>query len=235
MTDFVKWSRLYSREYKMEEIKSLQLDLKKKIFVFISSINVWLFAFLVFKPWIVGFYSGYFKHLNEGPKLFLKHTFIFSTPTAFICLAWILLLQHLKLIPIINLKLSKKSVFSGFVWGIGITIVTLAIAPLLGMSYGLHFNPWSIAGNFTSNFCEEIIFRGLLFFALWSSIGSKPLSILLSGIIFGLTHEQYPWLIKGYISLIGCLLSYMTAQENNLIPAVIAHDISDWILDLFLY
>jgi membrane protease YdiL (CAAX protease family) len=193
-----------------------------------------LFAFLFFKPWIVGFYAGYFKNLNEGPKLFLMHTFIFSTPTAFFCLAWVLLLQYLKLIPIIRFKFSKKTVLSGFVWGIVITAVTLAIAPLLRMPYGFHFNPWSIAGNLTSNFCEEIIFRGLLFFALWISTGSKPLSILLSGIIFGLTHEQYPWLIKGYISMIGCLLSYMTAQGNNLIPAVIAHDISDWILDLFL-
>jgi membrane protease YdiL (CAAX protease family) len=97
-----------------------------------------------------------------------------------------------------------------------------------------HFNPFSIAGNFFSNFCEELIFRGLIFFAFYSASNNKNVGIFISGIIFGLTHEQYPWLIKGYIMIIGTLFSHLTSEKNNLIPAIVAHDVVDWILDLFL-
>lgn len=218
----------------MNQKQDISKNFKQRAFVLVSSISVWLFAFLIFKPWIVGFYSDYFKSFDDGSRLFLKHTFIFSTPTAIVCLLWIVLLQKLKLIEPIKISLNKKIFLSSVLWGLGVAIFTLAIAPLLGMDYGYHFNPWSIAGNFTSNFCEEIIFRGLLLFAIWSALDSKTLAIILTGIIFGLTHEQYPWLIKVYIALIGSLLSYLTTKEKNILPAIIVHDISDWILDLFL-
>lgn len=206
----------------------------QRAFVLISSIGVWLFSFLIFKPWIVGFYSKSFANFEEGPRLFLKHTFVFSTPTALLCLVWIILLQKWKLIEPIQVSFGKKTLLVSLCWGVGVALFTLAIAPALGMEYKFHFNPWSIAGNFTSNLCEELIFRGLLFFAFWRAFGSKCVAIFSSGIIFGLTHEQYPWLIKTYIAGIGSLLSYLTSKERNIIPAIIVHDVSDWILDLFL-
>lgn len=215
-------------------LKKVELTIFQKAFVLISSISVWLFAFLIFKPWIVKFYSPYFHEFADGPKLFLKHTFIYSTPTALICYLWIRFLQYYKLIPQIYFKISKSNVTQGIKYGIAIVILTFVLSPLLGLTFTFHFNPYSIAGNFFSNFCEEIIFRGLLFFAIYSATNNKFIGIIISGIIFGLTHEQYPWLVKGYIMLIGALLSYLTSDKNNLVPAVVAHDISDWILDLFL-
>lgn len=217
---------------------SKHLDYKKRIFILASSFCIWFFSFRIFKPWIVSFYSNYINTFEEGSRLFLNHTFVFSTPTAILCLIWILVLNKLQLIPKILFQINKKAFYSGIIWGLAIAVITLIIAPLLGATYGFHFNIWSIAGNFTSNLGEEIIFRGLLFFSLWSFLGTKPASkyfaILISGLIFGLTHEQYPWALRGYISVIGCCLSYLSSQENNLMPAIVAHDLSDWILDLFL-
>lgn len=211
-----------------------KLTVPQRLLVLISSVGVWLFAFLIFKPWIVKFYSPLLKDISEGPKLFLKHTFIFSTPTALLCFFWIMLLTNWGLIPKIHFKITLPQIKTGLIWGLVIVIATLLISPLLGMPIGFHYNPWSIAGNFFSNFCEEVIFRGLLFYAIWSSLGNKYFAIIISGIIFGLTHEQYPWILKGYVAVIGVVLSYLTSKENNLIPAIVAHDIADWILDLFL-
>ncbi len=167
-----------------------KLSIWQRAIVLISSIGIWLFAFLIFKPWIVKFYSPLLKDFSDGPRLFFKHTFIFSTPTALICFLWMTLLMNLGLIPKIHFKISLPQINTGLVWGLIIVIVTLLISPLLGMPIGFHYNPWSIAGNFFSNFCEELIFRGLLFYAIWSSLGNKYFAIILSGIIFGLTHEQ---------------------------------------------
>lgn len=218
----------------MTEAKLNSKNFLQSAFVLFSSIAVWLIALLVFKPWVTSFYSIYFTDFAEGPRYFLKHTFIFSTPTALLCFVWFIILQKSKLIQHLSFSFSRKLILTGLIWGMAISLFTLAIAPVLGLKYSFHFNPWSIAGNFTSNLCEEIIFRGLLFFAFWRSFGSKPIAIFLSGVAFGLSHEQYPWHLKTYIAGIGALLSYLTANEKNLVPAIIAHDISDWILDLFL-
>lgn len=214
--------------------EQLSKNFIQRAFVLISSIGVWLFSFLIFKPWVVGFYSKFFENFEVGPRLFFKHSFVFSAPTALLCLVWIILLQKWKLIEPIQVSFDKKSVMISLYWGVGVALITLAIAPILGMNYRFHFDPWSIAGNFISNLYEEIIFRGLLFLSFWRAFGSKSIAIFLSGILFGLTHEQYPWLLKTYIAVIGSFLSYLTSKERNIIPAIIVHDISDWILDLFL-
>ena len=206
----------------------------QRAFVLLSSVGVWFFSVTIFKPWVVGFYSDAITRLESGPRLFMNHAFVFSTPTAVVCLGWFLILKRLGLVDSISMTMSPQLFLRSMYWAIGIVVLTLVSAPLLGLEYGFHFSPWSLAGNFISNLSEEIIFRGFLLFAFWRAFGFKAVAVILSGIVFGLTHEQYPVLIKVYIMGIGTLLSHLTSLEGNLLPAVIVHDVSDWILDLFL-
>lgn len=203
----------------------------KKLLILSSSILVWQFTFIYFKPWLVSFYSPYIKNLEPGLKLFLRHAFVFSTPTALACSVWFYILAKLKYTESIHFLFDKQALTKGLYLGLIISLVTVVCSPVLGLQLKPHFNVWSLTGNIVSNFCEELIFRGLLLYSILQLTNSKQISALLSGIIFGLTHEQYDWLGKIYISILGYLLGVLTTQNNNLIPAYTAHNVADWILD----
>lgn len=79
--------------------------------------------------------------------------------------------------------------------------------------------------------CEEITHRGLLL-KNYSSLGYKK-AIILSGILFGLTHlniEQF-----FYASIIGFVLGIITVLCGNIIPAMIIHFMNNAINVLVAY
>src|SRR5262249_51346613 len=56
----------------------------------------------------------------------------------------------------------------------------------------------------TCGFCEELVFRGYLTqqFSAWT--GSRVLAVVLQGVVFGLAHGYYHWVMVAQWSKAGC-------------------------------
>lgn len=206
--------------------------MKKRLFLVFSSLFVWAFAFYFFKPW----WSNLLKPvLPSANILFWKHALIFSLPTALLCGSWWYFLIYKGFLPkpliIKNFANTfKKSSLVGF------TIVLFSY-PLLKMVFKFpsefHFDLDGFLGNFFSNFWEEIVYRGLLFQSFATASGSIIAGAIASSAIFGFTHDQYPLNIQIFVGCIGFVLCMVFQNTKNFIAPVWAHNIADWILDLF--
>lgn len=66
---------------------------------------------------------------------------------------------------------------------------------------------------------EELLFRGVVF------KNSEPMgqwfAIIMSGVIFGLWHENYPQI--PFAIIFGCFSAFMVAKTRSVIPSIIAH------------
>ena len=91
-------------------------------------------------------------------------------------------------------------------------------------------DPWSIAGNVFSNFCEEFIFRGFLLAALAAVIGFLPAAVVTSA-LWAATHTQYPLSLQVTIFVVGVLLAWVTQSARTLWAPWGAHMIMDVVLD----
>lgn len=68
--------------------------------------------------------------------------------------------------------------------------------------------------------CEELLFRGIIFQGLKENF-SKPISIVLSALIFALVHQSIQQFI--YPFLLGLLLAFVFDKTNNLIYSILIH------------
>ena len=91
-------------------------------------------------------------------------------------------------------------------------------------------DPWSIAGNVFSNFCEEFIFRGFLLAALAAVIGFMPAAVVTSA-LWAATHTQYPLSLQVTIFAVGVLLAWVAQSARTLWAPWGAHMIMDVVLD----
>lgn len=80
---------------------------------------------------------------------------------------------------------------------------------------------------------EELLFRGVVL------KNSEPMgqwfAIIISGIIFGLWHENYPQFL--FAAVLGCFSAFMVVKTRSIIPSMIAHFLINTIsttLQLFL-
>jgi uncharacterized protein len=78
----------------------------------------------------------------------------------------------------------------------------------------------------TGGFCEELVFRGYLTrqFSAWG--GSIALAILLQGVVFGLAHGYYHWVIVAPM-VQGWLLGLLAHWRKTLRPGMLAHALQD--------
>ena len=68
--------------------------------------------------------------------------------------------------------------------------------------------------------CEELLFRGIVFQGLKENF-SKPISIVLSALMFALVHQSIQQFI--YPFLLGLLLAFVFEKTNNLTYSILIH------------
>jgi membrane protease YdiL (CAAX protease family) len=78
----------------------------------------------------------------------------------------------------------------------------------------------------SAGFCEELIFRGYLTrqFSAWT--GSRAAGILLQGIVFGLGHAYYRWVMIA-VMVLAWLLGLLAHWRKSLLPGMLFHCIQD--------
>ncbi len=75
-------------------------------------------------------------------------------------------------------------------------------------------------------FIEEVLFRGVLFQALWQHTGRVWLSALVSGFLFAIVHPQF---LSGllHLALLGTVLAIVYAHTRSLLPCIILHALNN--------
>ena len=78
----------------------------------------------------------------------------------------------------------------------------------------------------SSGFCEELVFRGYLTqqFSAWT--GSRALAVVLQGVVFGLAHGYYHWVMVAPM-VQGWLLGLLAYWRKSLRPGMLAHGLQD--------
>lgn len=86
---------------------------------------------------------------------------------------------------------------------------------------------WSLVVSPTAGFCEEVLFRGLLMFALTEMTNDLWLSIALSSVMFGVIHAAYGPLNVLATGAMGVVLALGFVYTGSLWPSIVAHTLYD--------
>lgn len=80
--------------------------------------------------------------------------------------------------------------------------------------------------SLSAGFCEELVFRGYLTrqFSGWT--GSRAAGILLQGVVFGLAHAYYRWVMVA-IMVLAWLLGLLAQWRRSLLPGMLFHGLQD--------
>jgi membrane protease YdiL (CAAX protease family) len=169
---------------------------------------------------------------GAGPHLFVGHALVWSVPKAVasvVALAFLVRTGRFRRPSLVsNLR---PAVLDGLIAALGIVAITVAVAPLVHLTFGFHVNPWGLAGNVFSNGYEEIFYRGLIFTAGWYATGRAWAGALISGAVFGATHDQYPVPLRVLVGVMGAILSVAYARSGNFVAPWLAHQLADTVLD----
>lgn len=136
--------------------------------------------------------------------------------------------------------ISKKNLGKHFQMGIwvaiflalGTTLISMIISqftPVEPQNPYLKYSPEkikiiSILAIFIAPIVEELFFRGFIQPALYRYVGIYG-GILITAIIFGMSHSQYLHYQQALIAVtfIGLILGYVRYKTNSIMPAVFAH------------
>lgn len=196
--------------------------------------------------YVVGFWPTWFvrdavlAHFGmpayEGVWILIPHAFLYSTLPALVCaLAW-MLLHRLRWLGTPSFALNGGVILLGLIGGVVALAATFGVIYATGQGGAVHapqVDPWLMAGNFVSNFYEELIFRGFILVALTAAFGLWPAAIL-SGIAFGAVHTQFPVELQVLIGVIGVVWALVAARAQSILAPYISHMLLDWVADPLL-
>lgn len=86
---------------------------------------------------------------------------------------------------------------------------------------------WSLIVSPTAGFCEEVLFRGVLFFALMDMTHDVWLSVALASTLFGIVHAPQGLVAVLGTAAIGAVLALGFVFTGSLWPSIIAHTLYD--------
>ena len=177
----------------------------------------------------------------EAFLLFVQLLFVFISFIV-VPIIWYSFVNRLSLKEIFaRLQLRRAGLGNALLWGF-ITIVT---AFLITMVIGLFYmyltkiDPSTLSNipdlqQFFSlpslyllviiqPFCEEFFFRGFLF-EKTSKMGGSIFAIVLTSVLFGISHLSYTYAYAAVIAVfLGILLSFVVLKTKNLYSAIFAH------------
>ena len=120
---------------------------------------------------------------------------------------------------------------------------------IMGTSAGLSYTFLSVPVlvavlivSITPAFCEEAVFRGIVFNSFWP-IGNKWIVIVLTGCIFGAFHGSI-WRFFP-TAILGMAMAYLLAETGNMVYNIMFHAINNllplvlmfgmqWLMDGFI-
>jgi membrane protease YdiL (CAAX protease family) len=129
---------------------------------------------------------------------------------------------------------NKNSIKIGIAVGVLIFLTTIPVGLYFGMKISPYFNLVNGLSNLFSNAAEEVIYRGIIFVAVLSLFRPTWISIVISGVAFGLGHWDLPYLFQAYIAVVGAILALTYVKTKSLVAPYIAHMIADLLADSFL-
>ncbi len=221
-------------------------NINKRILIFCISIIILLTRFLV-SPEIREATRAFFDYPNyEGIWAAFEHIFLYTTFTAILCLLLWYVLYKKQLFP--SLKsyfiFNKKSLLYGVISGLSIFIFNMIIAFLLikftdlegliGFNSQFLKDYWLIIGNIFSNFYEELIFSVFLLISFRYTFKKSWIAIILTGLIFGFIHTQYPIHFRIVLSIAGFITSWVVIKTNSIWAAWLNHMLVDVLMGLFI-
>lgn len=143
---------------------------------------------------------------------------------------------------------TPKGIFGTFLFWMGtvwiVLVVTMITALLFpeqvmetgqGLSYAFLSVPALMAILIVSiapAFCEEAVFRGVVFNSFWP-VGNKWIVIVLTGVIFGAFHGSIWRFIP--TAVLGMALAYLLAETGNMVYNVFFHAVNNLFPLLLMY
>jgi membrane protease YdiL (CAAX protease family) len=183
----------------------------------------------------------------RGPWITFDHLFLYSTLGAATCaIVWIALAGR-GLMPPLRDWFRVRPTAPVLAWGVGaglaISGFNIAVVALLARGRGAFEgfavqyvppNGWDVLGNVFSNFYEEFIARGFLLLALRAAFNSTLAAVIVTSLIFGVGHDQYPLFERCVIALSAALQCVVFLRTRSLWSTWITHEVYDLILDCAL-
>lgn len=208
--------------------------LKKRMAVFASIFAAaCLWAAFVDPLW-AGFIQKFMPPKSPGPKLLMRHIFVFGTSNFLFCLACLKALERLKIFGRVSCSVTKTAAAQGALAASALLAFAVSQWLFYGLDFQFEVNSWSIAGNVFSNFYEEIIFRAFmipLFFYLFGSIWP---SLVFSSLLFAMVHAQYPPFLKLTVFAGGFAFGLSYVRTGNVFAPWLAHQLADTVADAIL-
>lgn len=172
----------------------------------------------------------------QGVWLLIPHLFLYTTLQALVCLLLWTVLVRAGWMSKLQLSLRRRT----FTWGLGAGLFSIAVMVAFffatgqaGAFHAPHVDPWNAGANIFSNFFEEYVYRGFILAALAAALGFWPAAIL-SSIMFGATHTQYPLVLQAMIAALAVVWAWAGKRGGGLLAPYTAHMALDWILDPIL-
>lgn len=172
----------------------------------------------------------------KGVWLLIPHLFLYTTLQALVCLLLWTVLVRAGWMPKLQLSLRRRT----FAWGLGAGLISVAVMVAFFFATGQagafhepHVDPWNAGANIFSNFFEEYVYRGFIVAALAAALGFWPAAIL-SSIMFGAVHTQYPLVLQGMIAVLAMVWAWAGKRGGGLLAPYTAHMALDWIMDPIL-
>ena len=222
------------------------MEIRKRILVFCISIIILLAHFWV-SPEIRESIRAFFDYPDyEGIWATFEHIFLYTTFTTILCLfAWYILYKK-QFFPSIKsyFIFNKKSLLYGIISGLSIFFFNMIIGVLLikftNLEGSIGYNPqflkdyWIIIGNIFSNFYEEFIYSVFLLISVKYIFNKNWIAIILTGLIFGFIHTQYPISFRIVLSIAGFITSWVVIKTNSIWAAWLNHMLVDVLMGLFI-
>ena len=215
-------------------IDNTSVTLIKRIAAVVSCVLVYLIWKYVATPYVQPILQQTFAGLEGGPKRFVTNVLLYNSFLyAVLSVVAIFLLVKAGIFRLPSLKRNiKPAIVKGFLVGFIILALTLAFQLLMRSQFRLHFDAWEYGGNLFSNAYEEIFYRGFILVGLLYFFRRAWPAIIISGLMFGLTHTQYPLGMQLGVSVIGVTFGFLYYRTGNLLAPWIAHQVAD-LADVF--
>jgi membrane protease YdiL (CAAX protease family) len=222
------------------------MNIRKRIIVLCISIIILLTRFWV-SPEIREAISSFFDYPKyEGIWAAFEHIFLYTTFTAILCFLFWYILYKKQFFPSVKsyFIFNKKSFLYGIISGLSIFIFNIIIAfflikftdleGLIGYNTQFLRDYWTIIGNIFSNFYEEFIYSGFLLISFRYIFKKNWIAIILTGLIFGFIHTQYPIPFRIVLSISGFITSWVVIKTNSIWAAWLNHMLVDVLMGLFI-
>lgn len=221
------------KKYDIQFILPTNDSVYKRGGIFTLTIAIWWLSEHFLRPLCGGIIQDLRDSFGNGP--FVQNVISQSLPVDIMCLILFIVFFRAKIIPLPRIIEKLGVIFrEGVFWGLLICVPTIVLALNMGFHLGFAPNWQSILGNIISNSYEEFTYRVFLFSIAAYTFRRVWIGILISALLFASIHTQYPLSMQIIVALAAIFFSLAYIRSNSILSALLAHELSDAILDTIL-